>query len=119
MLIIERHRSAQRGATLLEILISILIFSIGLLGLASMQITSKRANYEALQRSTAAVLAHGILERREGGEIVLRDLAGNLTSIKESKVDTLIASPTSGMPEGLLAGMSDQDLRDFFAYLMK
>ncbi len=64
-------------------------------------------------------IAHGILERREGGEIVLRDLAGNRTKIKEDKVDTLIASPTSVMPEGLLAGMSDQDLRDFFAYLMK
>ncbi|MFZ9399916.1 MAG: PVC-type heme-binding CxxCH protein [Opitutales bacterium] len=62
---------------------------------------------------------HGILERRDGGEIVLRDLAGNRTRIKEDRVDALIASPTSVMPEGLLAGMSDQDLRDFFAYLMK
>ena len=64
-------------------------------------------------------VANGILERREGGEIVLRDLAGNRTRIKEEKIATLIASPTSVMPEGLLAGMSDQDLRDFFAYLMK
>jgi putative membrane-bound dehydrogenase-like protein len=64
-------------------------------------------------------IANGILERREGGEIVLRDLAGNRTRIKEDKVATLVASPTSVMPEGLLAGMSDQDLRDFFAYLMK
>lgn len=63
--------------------------------------------------------ANGILERREGGEIVLRDLAGNRTKIKEDKVSSLIASPTSVMPEGLLAGMSDQDLRDFFAFLMK
>ncbi len=64
-------------------------------------------------------VANGILERREGGEIVLRDLAGNRTKIKEDKVASLIASPTSVMPEGLLAGMSDKDLRDFFAYLMK
>ncbi len=64
-------------------------------------------------------VANGILERREGGEIVLRDIAGNRTKIKEDKVATLLASPTSVMPEGLLAGMSDQDLRDFFAYLMK
>ena len=64
-------------------------------------------------------VANGILERREGGEIVLRDLAGNRTRIKEEKIASLIASPTSVMPEGLLAGMSDQDLCDFFAYLMK
>ncbi len=64
-------------------------------------------------------VANGILERRDGGEIVLRDLAGNRTKIKEDKISTLIASPTSVMPEGMLAGMSDEDLRDFFAYLMK
>ena len=64
-------------------------------------------------------VANGILERREGGELVLRDLAGNRTKIKEAQIASLIASPTSVMPEGLLAGMSDQDLRDFFAYLMK
>ena len=64
-------------------------------------------------------IANGILERREGGEIVLRDLAGNRTKIKEEKVASLIASPTSVMPEGLLAGMSEQELRDFFAYLMQ
>ncbi|MGA0029514.1 MAG: PVC-type heme-binding CxxCH protein [Opitutales bacterium] len=64
-------------------------------------------------------VAHGILERRDGGEIILRDLAGNRSRIKEDKIATLIASPTSVMPEGLLAGMSDQDLRDFFAYLMR
>lgn len=64
-------------------------------------------------------IANGIIDRREGGEIVLRDLAGNRTQLREDKVASLIASPTSVMPEGLLAGMSDQDLRDFFAYLMK
>jgi putative heme-binding domain-containing protein len=64
-------------------------------------------------------VAHGILERREGGGITLRDLAGNRSKINEDSISSLIASPTSVMPEGLLAGMSDQDLRDFFAYLMK
>jgi putative membrane-bound dehydrogenase-like protein len=64
-------------------------------------------------------IANGILERRDGGEIVLRDLAGNRTRVREEKIATLTASPISVMPEGLLAGMSDQDLRDFFAYLMK
>jgi len=64
-------------------------------------------------------IANGILERREGGEIVLRDLAGNRTKVKEAAVASLLASPTSVMPENLLAGLSDHDLRDFFAYVMK
>jgi putative membrane-bound dehydrogenase-like protein len=83
----------------------------------SLEIREGFGSYDV--RLKDGTIANGILERRDGGEIVLRDLAGNRTRIREEKVATLIASPTSVMPEGLLAGMSDQDLRDFFAYLMK
>jgi putative heme-binding domain-containing protein len=83
----------------------------------SLEIREGFGSYDV--RLTDGSVANGILERREGGEIVLRDLAGNRTKIKEEKVATLIASPTSVMPEGLLAGLSDEDLRDLFAYLMK
>lgn len=83
----------------------------------SLEIREGFGSYDV--RLKDGTIANGILERREGGEIVLRDLAGNRTRVREEKVATLIASPTSVMPEGLLTGMSDQDLRDFFAYLMK
>ena len=83
----------------------------------SLEIREGFGSYDV--RLTDGTIANGILERRDGGEIVLRDLAGNRTQIREEKISALIASPTSVMPEGLLAGMSDQDLRDFFAYLMK
>ena len=83
----------------------------------SLEIREGFGSYDV--RLTDGTIANGILERRDGGEIVLRDLAGNRTKVKEAKVASLLASPTSVMPEGLLAGMSDQDLRDFFAYLMK
>jgi hypothetical protein len=39
--------------------------------------------------------------------------------VKQSDIESLEASPISLMPEGLLTGMSDADLRDFFSYLMK
>lgn len=83
----------------------------------SLEIREGFGSYDV--RLTDGTIANGILERREGGEIVLRDLAGNRTKLREDKVATLIASPTSVMPEGLLAGLSDQDLQDLFAYLMK
>lgn len=75
-----RTLKRQRGASLLEILIGVLIFSIGLLGLAALQITAKRANYEAVQRSTAASLASGILERMRANPAGLEYyvVAGNL-----------------------------------------
>lgn len=83
----------------------------------SLEIREGFGSYDV--RLTDGTITHGILERRDGGEIVLRDLAGNRTKVREDRVSSLMASPTSVMPEGLLIGMSDQDLRDFFAYLMK
>jgi putative heme-binding domain-containing protein len=63
-------------------------------------------------------VAAGILTRRDGGAIVLRDLAGGTTTLKEEAVASLEASPVSVMPEGLLAGLSDQEIRDLLAHLM-
>lgn len=56
------YRSPQHGFSLLEVLISIVIFSIGLLAVAGLQTVSKQANYESMQRSTASQLAYGLLE---------------------------------------------------------
>jgi putative heme-binding domain-containing protein len=50
---------------------------------------------------------------------VLKDMAGNRTTLRKDELQSLEALPVSLMPEGLLAGMSDADLRDLFAYLMR
>jgi len=47
---------------LLELLIALLVFSIGMLAIAGLQTVSKQANFEALQRTTAAQVANGLLE---------------------------------------------------------
>jgi type IV pilus assembly protein PilV len=51
-----------RGFSLLELLIALIVFSIGLLAIAGLQTVSKQANYEAIQRTTAAQVANGLLE---------------------------------------------------------
>jgi putative heme-binding domain-containing protein len=61
----------------------------------------------------------GIMDAQDAAGIVLKDIAGNRTPVKQAEIDSLEASPVSLMPEGLTTGMSDIDLRDFFAYLMK
>jgi type IV pilus assembly protein PilV len=53
----------QGGFTLLEVMIAVLVFAIGMLTTASLQLTAKRANYESLQRTTASQLAFDMLER--------------------------------------------------------
>lgn len=64
-------------------------------------------------------LLTGLMDAQDANGIVLKDLAGNKTAIKQTDIEKLEASPVSLMPEGLTAGMSDTDLKDFFAYLMK
>jgi type IV pilus assembly protein PilV len=54
----HRHRhSAARGLTLLEVMIALVILSIGLLALSGMQITSIKANGSGFKSTTAVSLA--------------------------------------------------------------
>lgn len=55
--------SGAAGLAMAEVLVALLVFSIGMLGLASAQLGGKRAGYDALQRSVAAALAGDLLER--------------------------------------------------------
>ena len=55
-------RITQRGFSLIELLIALIVFSVGLLSVAGLQTVSKQANFEALQRTAASQIAHGLLE---------------------------------------------------------
>lgn len=61
----------------------------------------------------------GIMEKQDAGGVTLKDMAGQRHTARTEELESLEASPMSMMPEGLFGGMSDADLRDFFAYLMK
>jgi type IV pilus assembly protein PilV len=53
----------QEGIAMLELLVALLVFSIGMLGLLSGQLEGKWALHDALQRSAATGLARDLLER--------------------------------------------------------
>ena len=55
-------RENLSGFSLLEMLVALVVFSIGLLAVAGLQTVSKQANYEAIQRTTASQIAQGLLE---------------------------------------------------------
>ncbi len=57
-----RQPIAQKGFSLIELLVTVVIFSIGLLGAAGLQIVSKRATFAAMQRTTATQVASGLLQ---------------------------------------------------------
>lgn len=54
--------SHQHGFSLIELLVTVAIFSIGLLSIAALQTVSKSTNFEAMQRTSASQVAHGLLE---------------------------------------------------------
>lgn len=52
----------QRGASLLEVLISVLILGIGMLGIAAMQATALRNSQSSLDQSQAVIQTYTILD---------------------------------------------------------
>jgi type IV pilus assembly protein PilV len=64
-------RNIQHGFSLIELLIALIVFSVGLLAVAGLQTVSKQANFEALQRTAGSQIAYGLLEdMRVNGDAV-------------------------------------------------
>ncbi len=75
----QRHKD-QTGFSLLELLIALIVFSVGLLSVAGLQTVSKQSNYESVQRTIAAQVASGLLEdvRTNGSGIATYLAAGSI-----------------------------------------
>lgn len=67
--------SKTKGFTLIEVMLALVIFSIGLLGLATLQATSLQQNHSAYLRTQATYLAYDILDRMRAN----KDQATNYT----------------------------------------
>lgn len=68
----------QSGFTLLEVLVAMLVLSIGLLGLAGLMGSSMRNNQSAFHSTQATWLAYDILDRMRANSVVA--LAGGYTT---------------------------------------
>lgn len=62
-------RAAQRGVTLLEVLVALLILLIGLLGLAGLLVTTQQGEMESYQRKQAMVLLQDMIDRMTGNPL--------------------------------------------------
>jgi len=70
------YRNRQHAFSLIELLVSMVIFSIGLLSIAGLQMVAKKSNHESLQRTTASHIAYGMLEEmRTNGNGIMTYLA--------------------------------------------
>ena len=57
------HKAKQGGFSLIEVLVSLFVLSIGLLGLAALQVTGLKFNHQSYQRTQATLLGYGIIDR--------------------------------------------------------
>jgi type IV pilus assembly protein PilV len=60
---VKSARKFQRGTTLVETLVALLVLSIGLLGVAALQVNALTTNSSAHMRSQASVLAYDLADR--------------------------------------------------------
>lgn len=94
----------QSGFTLIEVLVAVLILSIGLLGLAGLMASSIRNNQSAYQRTQATWLAYDVVDRMRANRAAA--LAGDYNSALGTPA-TCAASPA-------LAGtMAAQEVTDW------
>ena len=69
----ERDQCGSAGFTLIEVLVALFIFSVGLLGLAGMMGQSLRSNHDAYVRTQASILAYDMMDRMraDAGNVLL------------------------------------------------
>ena len=89
-----RHTFGPRtdGMTLVEVLVTLVLISVGLLGVAALQLTSLKNNQESYVRSQAAMLAADILDR----------MRSNQTGFNAGNYD--MAADASGFDQGRCGG---------------
>ncbi|WP_426664588.1 type IV pilus modification protein PilV [Rhodanobacter aciditrophus] len=74
-----RKPSCQRGVSLIEVLVAVMIFSIGLVGLAGLLIMATRSNQAAYLRTQVVFLAHNMADRMSANPMAVWDGSYNST----------------------------------------
>lgn len=74
-----RWSNCQHGFSLLEVLIALLVLSVGLLGIAGLQTVSLRFNHQSYERTQATVLISEMFEKIAANPVAAR--AGSFDSV--------------------------------------
>ena len=111
------NKSKQHGFTMIEVLVTLVIMAVGLLGLAGLQATSLRNNESAYQRSQAAQLAYDMLDRmRVNSAGVAANSYNDIDmTAPSSYTDCLAADTTSTCTATEMANFDDGDWHDQLA----
>lgn len=102
--------SQQKGFTLIEVLVTVVILAVGLLGLSAMQLTSLKVNQGAYTRSQAALMAADMLDRMRANPVGVE--AGYYNALDTEDTIPIDQSCSSGCDA---EGIASQDFREWAA----
>lgn len=97
----SQPRGPERGFTLVEVLVAIVILSIGILGAVGMQVSAIRMNKEVRYQATAVSLAKELAEKMRGNkDIAILTTAGNNVGQNPYLLNaTLTTAPSAPSPD--------------------
>ncbi|WP_316672465.1 type IV pilus modification protein PilV [uncultured Tolumonas sp.] len=97
----------QHGFSLIEVLISLVLLGVGLLGAIALQATSLKEGQVSNYRSNATVIAHSVLDQVRANsmnaasyQIALGDLAPVGTSVVQRDLQTFKNTASTLLPNG-------------------
>lgn len=98
---ISLTQAKSSGFSLVEVMVALLVLSIGLLGLAALQTTSLQYNTDSYTRTQATLLAYDIIDRMRANSIGLN--AGNYdvatdAAAATAKADTAACGTSNCIP---------------------
>lgn len=111
---IAKFDRQQRGFNLLEVLVSLVVLALGLLGLAAMQNLSLKSTHQSMQRTQANMAISDMIDRMRANPTGVRSGSYSLasyTSTPPASTDCASASCTS-------AAMASYDMATWIRYLI-
>lgn len=110
----HRDSVSQHGFTLIEVLVSLVILSVGLLGIAGMITTSLRTNDSAYLRTEANIMAYSILDRMRTNRTAATQSEYDVSTGSYSKPGTdCLESSSNTSPDCNPANMAAWDLYEW------
>ncbi len=91
------------GVSLLEVLITVLVLAVGLLGIASMQVLGVQHNQSAHSRSQASLLAYDIMDRMRNNYDASASYSKAFTDVPSAPVNTENCALTTCTPAQIAA----------------
>lgn len=90
---------AQSGVSLIEVAVALFVLSVGMLGMAALQVASLRSNQSSYERSAAVLSAYTMIDRLRADVVAARAGSYNLPLV----ADACTAPSGTGFPDVQLA----------------